>query len=219
MSRESTLALVAVMVLTALIAGGETSAATFTAELELVPATNRFGQYVTASYDFGVRLTNVQEVRLELDVPDVYEGTIASTGNNSWYQALLMNVQDSAVPLPAADVRDFLGRAQVSVSAGPAVEITFPPAKIYDGFQLIDGPWPEFLVTGAGRVWFTDLSIHTYRPLPDYEGATTTATWSIPEELVGARLIITADAVPEPTSCGLICAALSWLLVAHRYYC
>jgi hypothetical protein len=197
--------------------GGSVAAATFTAELALQPGTNQFGQYVAASYDFGVGLRNIQSVRLELDVPEGYEGTIASTGNHSVYQAMFMTIQDSAVAIPAADVSHFLGRGDSSVPAGSAVEVGFSrPLVFLNELEAVDGPWPAFLATGAGTVWFTDLVISTYHPLPDYEGATTTSSWNLPEELRGARLIIEADAVPEPASWGVMALALAGMAARRR---
>ncbi len=196
-------------------AGGPVAAATFTAELALQPESNQFGQYVAASYDFGVGLRNIQSVRLELDVPDGYEGTIASTGNHSVYQAMLMNIQDSTLPVPA-DVDHSLGRGDSSVPAGSPVEVEFSrPLVFLNELEAVAGPWPEFLATGAGTVWFTDLVISTYHPLPDYEGATT-SWWNLPEELRGARLIIEAEAVPEPGSWGLMTAAIAGMAARRR---
>jgi hypothetical protein len=198
-------------------AGGSVAAATFTAELVLVPGTNQFGQYVAASYDLGVGLRNIESVRLELDVPGGYEGTIATTGNSSWYQAMIMTIQDSAVAIPAADESHFLGRGDMSVPAGSAVEIEFSRPRIFlNELMSVDGPWPEFLATGAGIVWFSDLLISSYHPLPDYEGATTTSSWTLPEELHGARLIIEADAVPEPASWGLMALSLAGMAARRR---
>jgi hypothetical protein len=161
MSRVSNLAFVAVVVL---VAVGEAAAARFTAELEIVAATNQFGQYVTASYDFGIGLTNIQELRLELDVPGGYEGTARSTGNSSWSQWLLVNVQGSTIPIPSADVSNSLGRGQMNLEPGSAVDVRFSPPMLYNGFELVHGPWPDFLAAGSGKVWFTDLSIHSYHP-------------------------------------------------------
>jgi len=161
MFRGSNFALLAVM---ALIAGGEAAAATFTAELQLVAETNQFGQYVTASYDFGIGLTNIQEVRLELDVPGGYEATAMSTGNSSWSQWLLMTLQGSTAPIPSAEVSNSLGRGQMDLEAGSAVDVRFSPPMLYNGFELVHGPWPNFLGTGSRTVWFTDLSIHSYHP-------------------------------------------------------
>jgi hypothetical protein len=199
------------------VAGGPVAAATFTAELALQPGTNQFGQYVGASYDFGVGLRNIQSVRLVLDVPEGYEGTAVTTGNSSLFQSLLLNVQDSAVAIPAADVSHFLGRADWSVPAGAAVEVEFSrPLVFLNELEAVDGPWPAFLATGAGTVWFTDLFISTYHPLPDYEGATTTSSWNLPEELRGARLIIEADAVPEPASWGVMALCLAGMALRRR---
>jgi hypothetical protein len=191
--------------------GAMTRGETFVADLALAAESGMFGEYLTASYDFGGAFADVQSVRVELDIPGGYMGTAMTTGNSSYYRSLFIQMHDLAVPPPAPFLVQYLGTSAIDIPPSDAAEFDFRRVSITFEGQVHYAAWPPFLLTGAGAVSLIDVNISSHHPLPDRENATSIVSWLPPTGIAGARLIVEATPIPEPSAAVLtILAAIAF---------
>ena len=184
----------------------------FSTELTFAPTAGTYGQYLTATYDFGVTFDHVQSVWLELDMPAGYEGTFTTTGNSSYSRYLSMQLHDPTDPPPVDYLLEYLGTVAIDVPPGSPAEFSFGRFQINfpEGIGYAD--WPSFLLGGSGKVALIDVNSSYYHPLPDGEGSTSTTTWLLPTGVAGARLFVDTTPIPEPSAAVLVVVATlaSW---------
>jgi hypothetical protein len=183
------------------------NAETFSADLTFSALPGLFGDYLTAPFDFGVSFADVQSVRIELNIPGGYVGTAMSTGNSSYFRSLFLQVHDQADAPPVEFLSQYLGTSAMDVAPGNTAEFEFRRMSISFGEQVAYADWPTFLMTGAGSVSLIDLIITSHNLLPDGANATSTVSWLPPSGIEGARLIINATPIPEPSAVALTLGA------------
>lgn len=184
------------------LAPGFAHGATFSADLTLARAVGPRGEYLTASYDFGVAFREIHSVTLALDMPDGYQGTAMTTGNSSLFRSLSMQIHDLADQPPVEYFSQYLGTSALDVPSG-SIDFMMGRLLVNAGGSTTLADWPAFLLSGSGNVSFIDVATSYYHALPDGIGSTGTTTWTPPIGIAGARLIIGATPVPEPSAATL----------------
>jgi hypothetical protein len=184
--------------------------ATYSTELDFAVTVGPWGEYLTASYDFGIPFREVQWMTLELDMPEGYQGTAVSTGNSSLFRHLLMQIHASSNPPPIDDFSQVLGSSASHISAGSPAEFS-----IYRLVMSADGAstyldWPAFLLSGSGNVSLMEAVTSSFHPWPLGEGGwSSTTSWLPPTGIAAARLTIQASPVPEPSAGMLVLVAVA----------
>jgi hypothetical protein len=186
----------------------EAMGATYSTELSLTSGSSSWGEYLTARYDFGVAFKEVHSVRLELDMPEGFQGTMMSTGNGGLFRRLALEIHDPADPPPVEALSMFLGNSSINIPPGPPAEFSIARFLVSVGDLYVHADWPPFLLSGSGNVSLVDASTSYFHPLPDGDGSWSTTTWLPPSGIEGARLIIEAIPVPEPSAAALALAAV-----------
>ena len=191
--------LVFTVIVTLAAVAASTNGATFSTDLTLAPAASPRGEYLTASYNFGVAFRDVHSVTLALNMPDGYQGTAMTTGNSSLFRSLSMQIHDPADQPPVEYFSQYLGTSALDVPSG-SMDFIMGRLLVNAGGSTTLADWPGFLLSGSGYVSFIDVTTSYYHALPDGVGSTGTTTWSPPVGIAGARLIIEATPVPEPST-------------------
>jgi hypothetical protein len=191
-------------------------AGVFTVDLQFAPAQGVSGPYLTAPFDFGTRLSDIQSVKVLLAIPGGYDGVAATTGNSSWFHYLELRVHGQSAPPPVGQVGDFLEQTTLSVPPSSSAEVQFKTSPFDVGFPTVDPSWPKFLFGGSGAFSAIDSHSYAWHPLPDYEGAYSTTTWHLTEGIQGAQIVIEATPVPEAASASLALIGLIATMAIRR---
>jgi hypothetical protein len=199
-------------------------AGTFSVPLTGLDQLEPDGDYLTADFDFGTAFSQVDSFMLEFVMPNGYEGVSATTGNSSWSRKLNVVIHDGAAPLdlgfasPPASFRQSFSRVRHGIPAHFDVGrslICFTAVDCREGICLTaeDCPepaWPNFVLSGRGRVEFVEVRHSWSHPLPSGVTVSSSTSYGSPGEIVSAQLTIVGTPVPEPSSlvlviCGGVC--------------
>ncbi len=197
-----------------------------TVPLTLTQQSGKYGDYLSAAFDFGTAFSHIDSVKLQFVMPDGYEGNAVGTGNSFYSSNLVISAHSSETLVE--DISFFAGFGVVSppslstyqfhVDAGIPFEVDFAPYSYSLSGEPIPPTWPDFILGGNGLMTFLDLNQSTFAPLPFGTPSSTTTSWLLPGEIQSATLTIVATPVPEPASIALLSIGCLWFMqsIARR---
>lgn len=193
------------------------AAETFTISLDLQVEANASGEYLSASYDFGTRFSEVESVQLEFVMPEGYEGSAVSTGNSTYTRNLAISIDDGRTALDSVvyDLSFALRASPFAIPAGETNTIHLRPHWSIFGEPGVVPDYPSFLLDGKGRANFVEVRTASFHPLPEGNATSFSTSWNLPGPIDQARLTIVATPVPEPSCVSLLAIAicLAWIRI------
>ena len=139
-------------VATCALAPGLSHGEIFSADLTLAPTTGPRGEYLSASYDFGVSFREVHAVTLTIDLPSGYQGTAMTTGNSSLFRSLSIQLHDPADQPPVEYFSQYLGTSALDIPSG-SNDILLTRLLADAGGSTTLADWPAFLFSGSGSYY------------------------------------------------------------------
>ena len=213
-----TIALLAAVALYPSIALG----ATFTVPLTGLDQPDGNNEFATADYDLNITFSHIESITLDFVMPDGYEGIYATTGNSTFSTSLEVVLHDledpillGPLPLPilspnaaSQSINQVLPQISTHLSFGNTISICYPNGEYP---EPPTPEWPNFILSGQGRLSFINVNVSSYHPLPSGTVVSSSTNLNSPGGVSEAYLTIVGTPVPEPSSLVILLSSVAFV--------
>jgi hypothetical protein len=179
------------------------------------------GDRLVGDFDLGVKFSLISSVRLELMIPEGYEGAAVFTGNSSYGRSLdvvrhaaseTIEFTDIGPQLPINSLSGNFFHIEPNESGELRLGSIFGPNGAPNWLLTLG----DFLTSGRGRVTLTEVERFASYSLVDDVPGTHRTLYAAPAVNLQARITITGAAIPEPSVAATLAAATCLPLLRPR---